>query len=238
MSKDKSYIKYIYWIESEMEAILSAYLKEERGTKLKYPKGVMCLPLERRYKVGCVTPEVWSQKCRRQGTWYYHSSKKGKLLVVSSFQIPGFEDMLECIIKESGFRPPRFATDSEKKTLATNPVYTGLIPDGWNKVSPVEKKWFIRFAKRLGSRIDNFEYLYMTHNANHSNFIESHLFIEESGDKVPYSIDISAHLCSACLELFQVLGENYKKKYVTPCPGAVFFGGLEPDRFLEVESAK
>jgi len=43
------------------------------------------------------------------------------------------------------------------------------------------------------------------------------------------------HVCSCCLELFQVLGREHRKKLVMPCPGAVLFGRLEPNRFLLAE---
>lgn len=236
--EDRGYIKYVYWIEERAEPHLREILRDRVNIRLKYPKGVMCLALDKRYKVGCVTPEVWSQKCKRQGTWYYNSSNKGKLLIISSFKILGFDDMLECIIRESPFTPPRYATYEEKIRLAGNPSYKRLTPINWNDVSDVEKKWFIRFARRLGSTVEDFEYLFLTHNANHSNFIEPQLVISEGGLQIPYSIDISAHLCSCCLELFQIIGGFHRKKYVLPCPGAVHFGGLSPRHYLEVESVR
>jgi hypothetical protein len=37
------------------------------------------------------------------------------------------------------------------------------------------------------------------------------------------------------VELFQVLGGDYRKKMVAPCPGATIFARLKPDRYLLVE---
>lgn len=72
---------------------------------------------------------------------------------------------------------------------------------------------------------------------NHANFINPHFFVEDEGGVIPYSIDKSAHLCSCCVELFQVLGGEFHRKLVAPCPGATIFARLKPNRYLLVERA-
>mgnify|MGYP000047008739 CR=1 FL=1 len=62
-------------------------------------------------------------------------------------------------------------------------------------------------------------------------------FIRDEENIIPYSIDRSAHLCSCCVELFQVLGDEFERKLVAPCPGATIFARLKPDRYLLVEKA-
>jgi len=57
------------------------------------------------------------------------------------------------------------------------------------------------------------------HTANHANFIGPRFFIKKNGCMIPYSIDRSAHLCSSCLELFQILGKEYPKKLVALAQG-------------------
>ncbi|MDQ1336608.1 MAG: hypothetical protein QG552_3558, partial [Thermodesulfobacteriota bacterium] len=98
-----------------------------------------------------------------------------------------------------------------------------------------EKRIYLRWAKRLGSNVEDYDFLYQSHTANHANFIHPRFFVEENGLKIPYSIDRSAHLCSCCVELFQVLGANFERKFVAPCPGATIFARLKPDRYLLVE---
>jgi hypothetical protein len=39
------------------------------------------------------------------------------------------------------------------------------------------------------------------------------------------------------VELFGVLGGEYKKKLVVPCPGATIFARLKQDRYLLVKKA-
>ena len=103
-------------------------------------------------------------------------------------------------------------------------------------MSDVEKKLYVKWAQRFGSACQDFPFLYLSHTANHGNFINPHFFIEDGGSVIPYSIDRSAHLCSSCVELFNILGVQFKKKLVAPCPGASLFARLEPDAYLLVES--
>ncbi|MFH1351080.1 MAG: hypothetical protein ABII26_09075 [Pseudomonadota bacterium] len=102
----------------------------------------------------------------------------------------------------------------------------------------MEKTLYLRWARRLGSDVEDYDALYLSHTANHANFIKPRFFIREDRDIIPYSIDRSAYLCSCCLELFQIIGERYPKKLVAPCPGATLFARLEPDRYLLVEKPR
>jgi len=83
--------------------------------------------------------------------------------------------------------------------------------------------------------VDDYGFLYLSHSANHANFLSPRFFVRDGEGMIPYSIDRSAHLCSCCVELFQILGGNYQKKMVAPCPGATIFARLKPDQYLLVE---
>ncbi|MBE9520170.1 MAG: hypothetical protein IME97_03505 [Proteobacteria bacterium] len=109
-----------------------------------------------------------------------------------------------------------------------------LVPEEWYVVSDLEKRLWTRWARRLGSE-EGWDSLFLTHTACHANFIKPRFFVESDGQKVPYSIDRSANLCSCCLELFQVVGTAWRKKLVAPCAGAVIFSRLPKDRYLLVE---
>ena len=109
------------------------------------------------------------------------------------------------------------------------------IPVEWQTITESEKEVYLRWAKRLGSAAESFDSLYLSHTANHANFIKPRFFIRQEGELIPYSIDRSAHLCSCCLELFQILGHEFHRKLVAPCPGASIFARLKPDEYLLVE---
>ena len=120
-------------------------------------------------------------------------------------------------------------------TLAAQCYYAAFLvnPTGEGE----KKRIYLRWAKRLGSDETNYDALHVSHTANHANFMRPQFFVTKDRQRVPYSIDHSAHLCSCCLELFKVIGEQYPAKLVAPCPGATIFARLKPDQYLLVENA-
>jgi len=228
------YQKHIYWFAKGDLLPLENNLKS-RGIKLRQAKGIVCTPLDKINKIACVAPEVWNGSCDRQGSWYRTSEKKGLYLIISSFDLHGFEAQKAAVITESDFVLPKAASVAEKKLLLEDRQFQERMPSRWGQVAGKEDKIALRWAKRLGSSVKDYHQLYTTQTANHANFIKPAFFIETADGIMPYSIDRSAHLCSCCVELFQVLGEKFKKKLVLPCPGAVIFARLKPDRYLLVE---
>ena len=229
-----SSLKHIYWITKEDVLLLEERLAA-RGMKLKFAKGVVCTPLDEISKIACVAPEVWNDTCARQGSWYRASDKSGLYLVISSFDLEELKDKKAGTIRRVDFHPPKTATLEDKEALVHDPGFERRVPPRWREITDVEKRIFLRWAARLGSETEDFDVLYLSHTANHANFMKPRFFIREGEMIVPYSIDRSAHLCSSCLELFQVLGAEHKKKLVAPCPGATIFARLEPDKYLLVE---
>ncbi|RLB80821.1 MAG: hypothetical protein DRH15_07230 [Deltaproteobacteria bacterium] len=234
-NKDKPYEKHIYWRSSKEEEGLRQRLASQ-GMKLKTAKGIMCTPLDRINKIASVPPRVWSETCYRQGGWYRESSKNGLYLIVSSFDLPGYEERKAAIITESDFVPPRLASIRDKEELVGNPELRQRLPKDWLTVEDLEKRIYLRWARRLGSDVNDYDFLYLSHTANHFNFIDPSFYVRSESGIIPYSIDRSAHLCSCCVELFQVLGQEFKEKLVAPCPGATIFARLKPDRYLRVRS--
>jgi hypothetical protein len=207
---------------------------KERGIKLASGKAVVCPGLDEITKIISVPPEVWSGTCQRQGSWYRRSAKNGLYLIISSFELDGFEPYREAVITQSDFHLPRPATREEKQEMTADEGFKSVVPREWYIVSDLEKRLWTRWARRLGSR-DDWDTLFLTHTATHANFIQPRFFIEKDGHTIPYSIDRSANLCSCCLELFQIVGERCPKKLVAPCAGAVIFSRLPKDRYLMVE---
>ena len=228
------YLKHIYWLDPEETVRLRETL-ESRGVKVKSARGVVCTPLDEINKISVVAPEVWDETCARQGSWYRASDKNGLYLVISSFELDDFVDRKAATIRPVDFRPPRLASDEEKRQMISEPEFSENLPEGWDRVDDLEKRIYLRWANRLGSQVEDFDVLYLTQTANHANFIKPRFYVVEDGMVVPYSIDRSAHLCSCCVELFQVLGEEYPRKLVAPCPGASIFARLKPDEYLLVE---
>jgi hypothetical protein len=230
------YLKHVYWLTADEEDRLRGELASKDIT-LKRAKGVVCTPLDPINKISSVPPEVWNETCARQGSWYRTSEKMGLYLVISSFELAGYEGNRAATIMESDFEPPRLASREEKESLVSESAFVERVPPEWHRIGDLEKRIYLRWAKRLGSETEDYDFLFLSQTANHANFVRPRFFTREGGLLVPYSIDRSAHLCSSCLELFQILGEGYQKKLVAPCPGATIFARLKRDRYLLVESS-
>lgn len=236
MKKTPPYKKHVYWFTENEEAHLRDELAS-RNIRLRSAKGVVCTPLDQINKISSVAPNVWNETCGRKGSWYRTSGKKGLYLVVSSFELENYREQKAGTIIESDFVPSQLASLEDKKALFEDTTLTRRLPKEWPQVEETEKRLYLRWAKKLGSDTEDFAFLHLSHTANHANFLTPRFFIRDESGIIPYSIDRSAHLCSCCVELFQIIGAEYKKKLVAPCPGACIFARLKPDRYLLVERA-
>ena len=234
MKPPEEYRKNVYWLKEDEALSLQDELKE-RGLVARIAKGVVCTPLDERNRISIVPPSVWGETCSRQGSWYRQSDRNHLFLVVSSFDLDSFEKSKEAVITRSDFQPPRPATAEEKAILVQDPEFAKRIPAEWNRVKETEKRTYLRWAGKFGSDATDFDFLFLSQTANHANFLRPRFYMEDRKGLIPYSIDRTAHICSCCLELFQVLGRDHARKLVRPCPGAALFSRLQPDRYLLVE---
>ncbi len=228
------YEKHIYWVSPQTESRLRKELAA-RDIRLKSAKGVVCTPLDEINRISSVAPEVWSDTCGRQGSWYRRSERNGLFLIVSSFSLDEYGLSPAGRITRVDFQPPSYAEDWEMEAMTTDPDFARCIPPEWTRADETERRIQMRWARRLGAEAEDYEELYRIHTANHANFLKPRFFVRRGEDIIPYSIERSAHLCSCCLELFQVLGAAHTRKLVAPCPGAVIFARLQPDGFLLAE---
>jgi hypothetical protein len=234
LKRGQEYRKHVYWLTGEEEAELRQEL-DGQGITLRSAKGIVCTPLDEINKVTSVAPGVWNETCGRQGSWYRASDKKGLYLIVSAFELKGYGERKTATLTESGFSRERVATLQDKQALVGDPLFRERVPDDWNHVEETEKRIYLRWARRFGSDLEEYDRLFLSHTANHANFVHPRFFTSEGNHIIPYSIDRTAHLCSSCVELFQILGDEFPKKLVAPCPGAAIFARLRPDRYLLVE---
>ena len=232
MKKPRPYEKFTYWLAgSEVERLSEALL--ERNIRIKTAKSVVCTPLDILNKISVVKPETWNELCGRQGSWYRESDRAGRYLVVSSFDLSEFGYHLNTRIQPSRFRLPRVAATEELEQLVSSEAYRSAVPEEWSRVSERERRRWLSWLGKAGIH-EPFEQLFLNHSANHSNFLAPAFYLEEQGDVVPYSIAPSSHLCSCCLELYNVIGTRFTKKLVSPCLGAVTFARLQANRYLQV----
>lgn len=234
MKPPREYRKHVYWL-TPAEADLLVRKMEASGIRVAKARGVVCTPLDERNRIGLVSPEVWSDTCARPGSWYRASDRCGLHLAVSSFDLGELRHRKAAVLTAAEFVPPAVPTPEEKEEMVRDPGFQSLLPREWGAVTETEKKLYLRWAGRLGSDVKEYAFLFLTQTANHANFLNPRFFVRMEGREVPYSVDMSAHVCSCCLELFQILGREHSRKLVVPCPGAVIFARLQPNRYLLVE---
>ena len=207
----------------------------ENGLLMLEAKKAVCVPLSKKVELGYVTPDAWEKYtlCKRQLSWYETSPYFGKTLVVSSRNLGSWGLVEETLIRDSKFRCRKFPDRTDQLALLDRESYQASKPDAWDEIDEEEKKRNGRWLKIMGIHSKSYQELFITHCANHANFIEPEYFLEGE-EPIPYSLGKTTHLCSACLELFNIIGSGWKKKLVAPCPGAVLFAGLAANRYYEV----
>lgn len=197
----------------------------------------ICVPLARNIEIGFVPRDGWNKYalCRRQLTWFNSECPYyGKILVISSSRIEEIDGSPSVVIRESKFRRPELPDRRGQVHLIERNSYRQACPREWEDIAGEDPELQERWLKIMGLRGITYDELFITHCANHANFIEPVYFVQEENQTVPYSIAKTTHICSACLEFFNIIGSQFQKKLVVPCPGAVLFAGMAPNRYYEV----
>jgi hypothetical protein len=231
------YRKYAYWLPEQEAMDLKARL-EATGRSVVECRQAVCSPLSKRIDIGMVTPETWriQELCRRPLSWYWVSSLAGRYLMVSGTELTEFGLRRQIVLNRTTFKPPRLPTAEEKARLLQRPSYQNAKPEPWDCFDQAEIARQKQWMRQAGIRVKSFQELFLTHCANHANFIEPEFYVRTDEGRVPYSIAPTKEICSACLEMFNVLGSGFRLKYVVPCPGAAMYAGLAVNRYIAVES--
>jgi hypothetical protein len=232
------YKKYCYWLD------LNGFKSVKNDLEGKEIQGndeahLPCRVLRTSKELGYVVPSAWNGFCKRRTSWYWKSEKAEKVLVVSNklWDIPGCKDPIT--IKESTFKPDRLPSEKEILELIELDEYRKKKPKGWDKPDAIEKDFYQVYFDRYGATNSfDFDKLLKYHSANHANFLNPKFFIIQDETKVPYSIADTIHVCSSCLEFFDILGKQWPVKYIVPCIGAVKFAGLPMNHYFEVTAPK
>ncbi|MCJ8499593.1 hypothetical protein [Desulfatitalea alkaliphila] len=229
--------KYAYWADAQTVQHLKAQLAI-CGMEPHEARKVVCSPLARHIKIGIVVPDTWrkTRLCQRPLSWYWDSPMAGRYLIVSDKGLDGFGLSPQILLRKTGFRAPRLPDRGQQLQLIQRSSYRNAKPAAWDDLSAEDPSQQEKWMRIMGIRGQRFDELFITHCANHANFLEPAYFVESSGEIVPYSIGQTNQVCSACLELFNVIGAAYRRKLVVPCPGAVIYAGLPVNRYIEVET--
>ncbi len=230
------YQKFCYWIDSRgLEKVRED--AEQRGKELNGEVRIPCRVLRSSKEMGYIAPQAWDGFCKRRTSWYKRSNKEGQFLVVSNSSLDHLDIGDPIIIKESNFSPDRLPSYQEILQLITSEKFQNVKPEVWEKVDPLDKEFYQRwFERHRLKELFDFKNIFAHHSANHANFIDPKFLVTKDGIKAPYSIADSIHVCSSCIEFFNILGEQWSVKYVVPCIGAVQFARLPMDQYFEVRT--
>lgn len=228
------YVKLCYWLDDKgLKRIREE--TEQKGEALYEEARIPCRVLRGSRGTACILPEAWEDFCKRRTLWYRNSDKCGKFLIVSNVPLNHLDIGNPIIIKESTFKPERLPSDEEISQLIKSEKYQRLKPHLWEKVDSLDQEFYRRWFQRYRPEEPfDFKKIFTYHSANHSNFIDPKFSIIVNGEKAPYSISDSLHVCSSCIEFFNILGEQWSVKYVVPCIGAVQFAHLPMDHYFKV----
>jgi len=217
MKDDPPYRKFVYWLEPDRLAQDLSRIRQDRAVRVHNAKHHPCEALYPRREMVLVEPRAWDLRCARQGSWYRASARNGHSLLVSNQPLEGLSPWGTVTLER--FAPPRRATDQDVLELLRDPRAADLLPLDWGAFSPWERQAIHELL--LQEDIErSLQEVFCYYTANHLNFVFPRFFLPgEEHPVVPYSIQSTALVCSACVEIFGVLGESFPVKYLVPCPG-------------------
>jgi len=229
-----AYQKFCYWVDrKDLEKVRKSC--KEKGIELEDEARIPCRVLRASQEVAYLGPPAWYGLCKRRTSWYWGSEKVSRYLIVSNTPFDHLDIENPIRVMESTFKPDRFPSPNEIVQLVESQEYQRRKPKTWENVEPIEKDFYQAWFERHQIKEPfDFDKIFAIHSANHANFINPKYFITLDGLMVPYSIADSIHVCSSCLEFFNILGSQWPIKYVVPCIGAVLFAHLPMDQYFEV----
>jgi len=232
--------KHLYWIPAdEFSRVVEAI--RNSGIRLVGSLLTPCETLRMTAdKAVYAAPSIFSRMCVRQGSWYRNSERNGNYLLLSPIRLPKHFDLhLDAEISESDFVPSELPTKNELLSIVESAEYKDTKPQQWER-----KTWFdaIMFKvfftiNRCWGRGDNLKAHWLSHRANHANFVANKINTEIDGETVPYSISENSGVCSSCVEFFNITNKD-QRKLVRACPGSITFGGAKRDIFLDVQPVR
>ncbi len=225
--------KHIYWLDPVAQGDALAEFRKDKK-RVYRAKHTPCQALYPRREIALVEPGIWDLQCLRQGSWYRSSHRQGQSLVVTNQPLNGLTPWGDVTLED--FHPPRIATDEDVVSMLRDVRVPEILPEGWGSFSPWEVQNINAYLAAEG--IDrSLQEIFSYYTANHLNFVLPRLFFQENqGPVIPYSIHRTALVCSACVEIFGILGEEYPVKYLAPCPGLKYVKPT-PSQYLRVTCA-
>jgi hypothetical protein len=232
--------RHLYWLE-EGDFLWAKDWLREQGYKLAVARLTPCQVLRATDKrVYYAPPALWSFMCRRQGSWYRKSKRRGQYMMMSEERLPTAMDRFrDAALSLSDFQSDQVPNDEEMAQVVASAEYQDSKPTAWEKVGALDAMIYKAFftVNRVWGRGDNFDKHWVGHKANHANFLAKRFTTELDGEEVPYTLTGNDGVCSSCAEFFNVLAPD-TRKLVRSCPGSITFGKAPRNHFVDVNPVR
>jgi hypothetical protein len=231
----KEYRKFFYWIPPEaIEKALSDTKSQLGRSEIPVAKQRQCESLNPTMSIMYVPPAVWSTTCIRQGSWYRTSELRNDHLIVSNLPLilasVKMSGSISIIDIENIFPISKEKVDA----LVHSEEFKSKVPDEWFHFLEFEPPLFLRYITNHKLNVSLDEFLVL-HSANHANFMlksaKDRISCEVENEKITCSLFEAEFICSACMQIFGVIGANLKKMVIKNCPGLKYVK-LEPHEYF------
>lgn len=231
------YRKFFYWINSEnIETSLDEIRIQLNLDSIPQAKLRQCESLHANNSIMHVLPETWSRNCVRQGSWFRSSPKRNDHLIVANQSLPFLQSsMMGEITLEKFFESPTNCINSQKiHELINSSIFKQQAPIEWFHLLDREIPIFTEFLRKNNQTLTLDEFL-TYHSANHAYFLQStnqmDHFIVFEGKNIPCSLFETVFTCSACMELFGIIGAHHGSMALKKCPGLKYVD-MQSNEFL------
>lgn len=230
------YIKYFYWIRHDDYKNIFNEIKDFfDGKEIPTAISRQCESLSMTRSVMIVPPEVWSENCYRQGSWFRNSDLNKDYLIVSSKELPIRSYIFRGKIQKIKIENLEFPSNFHYHHLLQSPEFKSKAPKEWFNLLEREKPIFKAFLERNKINL-TLEELLSVHSINHANFLVSDPNLtfncEYLCEIVRCSLFPQELICSACMEIFGVIGRNLKKMIIKNCPGLKYIQLIKNEFFF------
>lgn len=230
--------KYFYWIKSsQLEDSLDYIKKKLQKDQVPQAKQRPCEGLNPTFPILHIPPEIWSANCSRQASWYRTSDICSDHLIISRNELEIPNIFLSGSIYKIEVELNNKINPELISHLIDTPEFKTRAPKEWFHLLEREIPLFEKYLAKNNCTLSLDSFLEY-HSANHANFLLAHenvvRNVEMDGEAIPCSLFSSIYICSACLELFGVIGRHLPKKILKNCPGLKYYPLSEKEYFLSI----
>ena len=231
-----TYQKFFYWVSPKDIGPVTESCKRVLGKDhIPEPRESPCEALYLHSQVMHVPPSIWSGRCYRQGSWFRSSQYANLHLIVSNSALELPQSVKKGTIEIISLENRQSLTKERYLELLETKQFKERAPKEWFNFLEKEVPAFQNYIERrqLGLTLNE---LLERHSANHANFLlpagENYLKVGYEGESLACSLFSEEYICSACLELFGVIGDHLPKMIVKKCPGLKYVTLANNEYFL------